>query len=238
LEKLEGVRTIQIQRREPTFHAALVGYTNAGKSTLMNSLAKGGVEAADRLFATLDSTTRRLFLGGTRKAVLSDTVGFIRKLPVGLVSSFKSTLGVASQASALIHVLDASADDFEEQSAITAGILAELGTEHLPRITAFNKIDLLDPERLEALKVQYPEALFVSAEKHLGLDPLRDRLRAVHDERAFSLGLNFKENTVTPHLLENQNTPTEEEERATREPLDSLETQSSSAFNSSPDSSH
>ncbi len=189
LEKLESVRSTQIQRREPTFHASLVGYTNAGKSTLMNALAKGGVEAADRLFATLDSTTRRLFLGGSRKAVLSDTVGFIRKLPVALVSSFKSTLGVASQASALIHVLDAAAEDFEEQSAITAGILAELGTEHLPRHTVFNKIDLLDPERLEALRTHYPDALFVSAEAKIGLEPLRERLRAVYDERSFSLGL-------------------------------------------------
>jgi GTP-binding protein HflX len=181
LEKLESVRTAQRERRRPTFHAALVGYTNAGKSTLMNALTQAGVEAADRLFATLDPTTRQLWLGGARKAVMSDTVGFIRKLPHGLVSSFKSTLSAAAQATFILHVVDASSSDFEEQMEITARILEELGITETPRLIVFNKCDLLEPERIETLKIQHPEAVFVSAEKKQGLEELRDRLRAACD---------------------------------------------------------
>lgn len=185
LDKLESVRTAQRERRRPTFHAALVGYTNAGKSTLMNALTQAGVEAADRLFATLDPTTRQLWLGGgatkDRKAVISDTVGFIRKLPHGLVSSFKSTLSAAAQATFILHVVDASSSDFEEQMEITARILEELGIIETPRLIVFNKCDLLDPERIEALKVQHPEAVFVSAAKKQGLEALRERLRAACD---------------------------------------------------------
>jgi GTPase len=185
LEKVEGIRTAQRDRRRPTFHAALVGYTNAGKSTLMNALTQAGVEAVDKLFATLDPTTRQLWLGSTHKAVLSDTVGFIRKLPVGLVTSFKSTLSVAAQATHILNVVDASSEDFEEQMEITARILTELGITETPRLTVFNKIDLLDPERLEALKAQHPDAVFVSAEGKVGMDVLRERLREACDHAAW-----------------------------------------------------
>jgi GTP-binding protein HflX len=187
LVKLESVRTAQRDRRRPTFHASLVGYTNAGKSTLMNALTRAGVEAADRLFATLDPTTRQLWLGGARKAVVSDTVGFIRKLPHGLVSSFKSTLSAAAQATFILHVVDASSSDFEEQMEITAKILEELGITETPRLAVFNKCDLLDPERIEALKIQHPEAVFVSAEKKIGLEEVRERLRAACDQEAWSM---------------------------------------------------
>ncbi|HEX2612288.1 MAG TPA: GTPase HflX [Fibrobacteria bacterium] len=193
LDKLESLRTAQRERRRPTFHAALVGYTNAGKSTLMNALTHAGVEAADRLFATLDPTTRQLWLGGgvtkDRKAVISDTVGFIRKLPHGLVSSFKSTLSAAAQATFILHVVDASSSDFEEQMEITARILEELGITETPRLVVFNKCDLLEPERIEALRVQNPEAVFVSAEKKMGMDDLRERLRAACDMAAWEEGL-------------------------------------------------
>ncbi|MDB5105203.1 MAG: GTPase HflX, partial [Fibrobacteres bacterium] len=147
LEKMEDIRVAQHNRRIPTFHVALVGYTNAGKSTLMNSLTRAGVEAADKLFATLDPTTRKVWLGPKKSAVVSDTVGFIRKLPVGLVSSFKSTLSVVAQATLILNVVDASADDFEEQMEITARILAELCPADVPRVTVFNKNHLLQPER-------------------------------------------------------------------------------------------
>jgi GTP-binding protein HflX len=184
LEKVEGIRTAQRDRRRPTFHAALVGYTNAGKSTLMNALTQAGVEAVDKLFATLDATTRQLWLGPNHKAVLSDTVGFIRKLPVGLVTSFKSTLSVAAQATHILNVVDASSDDFEEQMEITARILTELGITETPRLTVFNKIDLLDPERLEALRIQHPDAVFVSADGKVGMEVLRDKLREACDAAA------------------------------------------------------
>ncbi len=181
LEKMEGIREAQHQRRIPTFHVAVVGYTNAGKSTLMNALTRAGVESADKLFATLDPTTRKIHLGPGKTAVLSDTVGFIRKLPVGLVSSFKSTLSVVRQASLILHLVDAGAEDREEQMEITARILTDLGTEEITRVTVFNKIDLLEPERLEFLRAHHPHALFVSAEKKTGLAELKKRLLEIYE---------------------------------------------------------
>jgi GTP-binding protein HflX len=186
LEKMEDIREAQHDRRLPTFHAALVGYTNAGKSTLMNALTKAGVEAADKLFATLDPTTRKVWLGPKKPAVVSDTVGFIRKLPVGLVSSFKSTLSVVAQATLILHVVDASAADFEEQMEITARILEELCPETVPRVTVFNKIDLLDPERLEFLRGHNPGAVFVSAAAKLGLDELKERMLEHYEAGRFA----------------------------------------------------
>lgn len=186
LEKMEEIRISQHNRRVPTFHAALVGYTNAGKSTLMNALTRAGVEAVDRLFATLDPTTRKIWLGPQKSAVLSDTVGFIRKLPVGLVSSFKSTLSVVSQATIILHMVDAGAEDFEEQMEITARILNELGTSDIPRVTVFNKIDTLVPERLDFLRAHHPQAIFISAERKLGLDELKARIGELYDKGKFA----------------------------------------------------
>jgi GTP-binding protein HflX len=186
LEKMEEIRVAQHNRRIPTFHAALVGYTNAGKSTLMNALTRAGVEAADKLFATLDPTTRKVYLGPKKTAVVSDTVGFIRKLPVGLVSSFKSTLSVVAQANLILHVVDAGADEFEEQMEITARILEELCPADVPRVTVFDKIDLLEAERLEFLRAHHPQAVFVSAERKLGLDALKERIREFYDQGQFA----------------------------------------------------
>jgi len=186
LDKMEDIRVAQHNRRIPTFHAALVGYTNAGKSTLMNALTRAGVEAVDKLFATLDPTTRKLYLGPQKTAVLSDTVGFIRKLPVGLVSSFKSTLSVVAQATLILHLVDAGAEDFEDQMEITAGILSELCDAEVPRMTVFNKIDLLPPERLDFLKAHHPQALFISAEAKLGLAELKERIREHYDQGRFA----------------------------------------------------
>jgi GTP-binding protein HflX len=185
LERVEETRSSQRERRKGSFHVALVGYTNAGKSTLMNALTQAGVEAVDKLFATLDPTTRKLWLGPRREAVLSDTVGFIRKLPVGLVTSFKSTLGVAAQATFIIHLVDASSEEFEDQMETTARILTELGITDTPRLLVFNKIDLLEAERVEALREAFPDAVFVSAESKLGLDALRDRLAEACDHAAY-----------------------------------------------------
>jgi GTPase len=189
LEKVQVIREAQHQHRIPTFHAAVVGYTNAGKSTLMNALTHAGVEAADKLFATLDPTTRKLWIGPGRSAVLSDTVGFIRKLPHGLFTSFKSTLSVALQASVIIHLVDASSDEFEEQMEITANVLTELGIVETPRLTVFNKIDLLDPERVDTLRGRYPSAIWVSSLERQGLDSLRTRLTEHYDRVRFEQGL-------------------------------------------------
>jgi len=186
LEKMEDIRVAQHNRRIPTFHAALVGYTNAGKSTLMNALTRAGVEAADKLFATLDPTTRKVWLGPKKTAVVSDTVGFIRKLPVGLVSSFKSTLSVVAQATLILNVVDASAEDFEEQMEITARILEELCPGDVQRIPVFNKIDLLAPERLDFLQAHHPQAVFISAEAKIGMDALKERIREFYDQGKFA----------------------------------------------------
>lgn len=186
LEKMQDIREAQHNRRIPTFHAALVGYTNAGKSTLMNALTRAGVEAADKLFATLDPTTRKVWLGPQKTAVVSDTVGFIRKLPVGLVSSFKSTLSVVAQATLILNVVDASAEDFEEQMEITARILTELCPAEVPRVTVFNKIDLIGAERLEFLKIHHPQTIFISAEAKIGMDTLKDRIRDFYEQAKFT----------------------------------------------------
>jgi len=189
LEKMQGIREAQHHHRIPTFHVAVVGYTNAGKSTLMNALTRAGVESADKLFATLDPTTRKIWLGPQKIAVLSDTVGFIRKLPVGLVSSFKSTLSVVAQATLILHLVDASADDFEDHMEITARILTELCPEETTRVTVFNKIDLLPPERLEFLRIHHPQAVFISAEAKVGLDVLRIRIAEYYDQSQFATSL-------------------------------------------------
>jgi len=189
LEKVQSIRQAQHQHRIPTFHAALVGYTNAGKSTLMNALTQAGVEAVDKLFATLDPTTRKVWVGTGRTAVLSDTVGFIRKLPHGLFTSFKSTLSVASQASLILHVVDASSEEFEDQMETTARVLNDLEITEAPRITVFNKIDCLEDERVDFLKSRYPSGVFVSAEKRQGLETLRFRMAEQYDRMRFEQGL-------------------------------------------------
>lgn len=186
LEKMQDIREAQHNRRIPTFHAALVGYTNAGKSTLMNALTRAGVEAADKLFATLDPTTRKVWLGPQKTAVVSDTVGFIRKLPVGLVSSFKSTLSVVAQATLILNVVDASAEDFEDQMEITARILTELCPAEVPRVTVFNKIDLIGEERLEFLKTHHPQTIFISAEAKIGMETLKARILDFYEQAKFS----------------------------------------------------
>jgi GTPase len=207
LKKMQSIREAQHSRRIPTFHIATVGYTNAGKSTLMNALTRAGVEMADKLFATLDPTTRKIWLGTQKIAVLSDTVGFIRKLPVGLVSSFKSTLSVVAQATLILHLVDASAEDFEDQMEITAKILTELCPEETNRFTVFNKIDLLTSERLEFLQLHNPQAIFISAEGKLGLDALRDRICEFYDQIQFASRLD----SAAPAQPQNDWSETEEE---------------------------
>ncbi|MBC8524069.1 MAG: GTPase HflX, partial [Chlorobium phaeobacteroides] len=155
----------QTKDRGRITRVALVGYTNAGKSTLMNRLcpeAEAYVE--DRLFATLDTQTRRLELKINKVVLLSDTVGFIRKLPHRLVESFRSTLDEVLQADFLLHVIDTSHEGFEEQMRVVLETLQEIGVQHGNIINVFNKIDAVeDKETLRSLRRKYPEALFVSA---------------------------------------------------------------------------
>ena len=188
LVKVKRQRSTQRRQRErrDTFNISLVGYTNAGKSTLFNALVKARAYAADQLFATLDTTTRQLYLADAGRSVsLSDTVGFIRDLPHGLVDAFQATLQEAIDADLLLHVVDASNADFPEQMAQVERVLQEIGAADIPQILVFNKLDALaDERRPPELQDQYEVAghllprLFVSARSGEGLDHLRHALAA------------------------------------------------------------
>jgi len=158
------------QERQGLACVALVGYTNAGKSTLMRALTGSEVLVADKLFATLDTTVRALYPESTPRVLISDTVGFIKNLPHDLVASFKSTLEEAAEASLLIHVVDASDPGFEGQLAVTDKVLDEIGAQAVPRILVFNKIDnfgdaAAQAEREAVLRVQYPDCIILSARR-------------------------------------------------------------------------
>lgn len=181
LEKLDRQRTTQRKGREKNTRISLVGYTNAGKSTLMNALTETNVLAEDRLFATLDSTVRRLELDN-HDVLLSDTVGFIRKLPHNLIESFKSTLDEVREADVLLQVVDASGKLIDDYIKVVDDTLEELGIIHTNRLLVFNKIDMLEPGKLIGLKKEYPGAVFVSAYRGIGLGKLEDRLEKLIEE--------------------------------------------------------
>ena len=186
LQKLKKQRQTQRKQRHRrnAFTVSLVGYTNAGKSTLFNALVKARAYVADQLFATLDTTTRQLYLGDSARSVsLSDTVGFIRDLPHGLIDAFEATLQEAADADLLLHVVDASNIDFPEQMAEVQRVLCEIGASDVPQILIFNKLDAVPSERRPVtLKDQYDEGgiimdrLFVSAQTGEGLAQLRQLL--------------------------------------------------------------
>jgi GTP-binding protein HflX len=191
ITKLEGelkdiARHRRTQRksrgRSRLSNVAIVGYTNAGKSTLLNHLTDAGVLVEDRLFATLDATTRRLDLPGGEPVLLSDTVGFIRKLPHGLVEAFKSTMAVAADADLLVHLVDASAPDTEVQMRAVQDVLVEIGAEAVPQLLAFNKSDRA-PSAAARLVDRHPGAVALSARTGEGTEGLLraigDRLRAL-----------------------------------------------------------
>jgi GTPase len=173
LSEIESERQVQRKGRSDLFNICLVGYTNAGKSTVFNKLTGERVLAEDYLFATLDSTTRRVKLSRRNEVLLSDTVGFISRLPVSLVASFKSTLLEASEADLLLHVIDLSDENFEERIATVNTILQEIGAGDIPILPIFNKIDLKnDPDLYRAILGRYPGAHFISAVTKEGLPRL------------------------------------------------------------------
>ena len=176
LKQLDTERRTQKKRRENCFQVSLVGYTNAGKSTLMNRLTDAGVTVEDRLFATLDSTTRVMAEDFRPRILLSDTVGFIKRLPHELVASFKSTLEVARDADLLLHVVDLSHDAHEEHIETTERVLEEIGAQAVPRLLVFNKVDQVsDKVALALARRAHPDALFLSAVRD-GLEPLRHQI--------------------------------------------------------------
>lgn len=184
LDELGRTRQLQRKSRQRSGLAAvsIVGYTNAGKSTLLNRLTQAGALVEDRLFATLDPTTRRLSLPGGEPVLLSDTVGFVRRLPHGLVEAFKSTLEVATGADYLVHLVDASAVDIQGQIDAVRVVLTEIEAERVPELMVFNKGDLV-PDRTDMLLRDYPGSIAISAMTGEGiadfLTVLADRLRAV-----------------------------------------------------------
>ena len=163
---------------------ALVGYTNAGKSTLINALTPARVLAEDKLFATLDPTTRKMTLPSGREALITDTVGFIQKLPTDLVAAFRATLEEILEADLILHVVDASHPNALEQALTVEEVLDDLGAAHIPVIVAFNKIDLLPQGQLPPeLMEDYPDAVPISALKQKGLDHLLSRIEEVLIQR-------------------------------------------------------
>ena len=183
LERIERQRATQRKGRAEHTRVSLVGYTNAGKSTLMNTLAGADVLAEDRLFATLDATTRLVGLDANKEVLLSDTVGFIRKLPHKLIESFKSTLDELRESDLLLHVIDATHPRFEDHIEVVNQTLKELGALDKPTLQVFNKVDDLEEHGLlAALQNEYPNAAFVSALRGIGLEELKQRLVAKIEE--------------------------------------------------------
>ena len=174
LEQVSRMRQTQRSARYASgvFKVAEAGYTNAGKSSLLNRLSGSDVLSYDKLFATLDSTTRKLVLPEGREVTLTDTVGFIQKLPTTLVEAFKSTLDEIRSADLILHVVDASSDERDAQMRAVEGTLEQIGAQGISRILVFNKIDLVEPSVRAALSARFPSAVLVSAETGEGADSL------------------------------------------------------------------
>jgi GTP-binding protein HflX len=182
----------EARRRREAAVVALVGYTNAGKSTLFNTLTRGGAVVSDQLFMTLDPLVRRVRLGGGRQILVVDTVGFIQKLPHALVAAFRATLEEVVQADLLLHVLDASAADVEEREAAVGRVLEEIGASERPRILVLNKVDRLGPTRAAALVRDRAASVPVSARHGHGIDALLDAVAARLDLELRRVRLRFQ----------------------------------------------
>ena len=200
-------RDIQRKTRQDNniFSISLVGYTNGGKSTLLNILTSSEVLVKDMLFSTLDSTTRRLKIPEMDEILISDTVGFIEKLPHQLVAAFKSTLEEVRRADLLLMVIDASSINFEQHIRSVMNVLKELEVHHKTIILVFNKIDMLDGKSLDILRLKYRNALFISALKKKGLDGLYEKIKKVVDKNRLSLILKipYRETKIISFIFNN-----------------------------------
>ena len=194
LERIDKEREIQRKGRKEHIRVAMVGYTNAGKSTLLKSLSGADVLIEDQLFATLDTTVRMVPLSASQKILLSDTVGFIRKLPSHLIASFRSTLAEATEADILLHVVDISHPKFHEQIAVVNDTLEELNTTGKPMIYVFNKIDKLkDRSIIQELTSEYPMSVFISAERGINISGLENKLLEMIDVGTREYNLTIKQ---------------------------------------------
>ena len=180
LGKIELQRETQGKRRKDFIRISLVGYTNAGKSTLFNLITKSGVLAENKLFATLDSTTRSLDIGINQKLLLSDTVGFIRKLPPNLIASFKSTLKEVRDADIILHVIDISHPYFEDHINIVDQTLRDLGADKKSELKVFNKIDLVnDKNRISYVRNKFRDTVIISAERGINISMFNEKLISI-----------------------------------------------------------
>ena len=176
IKEVRKHRAVQRKKRQDTFSAALVGYTNSGKSTLLNSLTGAKVETENRLFSTLDPTVRKIALPENISMVLIDTVGFIRQLPHHLIAAFKATLEEVTLADILLHVIDASSRQRGKQKDVVTEVIRELGSADKPVLSVFNKIDLIDEKEKNSLSREFPDCLQISALYKIGFDDLLNKL--------------------------------------------------------------
>jgi len=203
LKKIEIERTTQSQKRKREFRVALVGYTNAGKSTLFNSLTGTNVYVQDQLFATLDTTVRKLKINKTHQVLISDTVGFIRKLPHNLVASFRSTLKELLEADLILIVLDAGSIIIDDHLDTIKRVLTELGADDIPKSLVLNKIDRVQEElELKRLRNKFSDAIFISALHHLRLDDVRDHIidKIESDFEIFDLNIPYHKGKTISQL--------------------------------------
>lgn len=203
LKSIHKERQTQRKARKDAFQVALVGYTNVGKSTLMNCLTGAGTLVANQLFATLDATVRKVKKNFPYPVVLADTVGLIDKLPHDLVASFKSTLDEIRDARLLLHVVDASHPQFKLQMGTTEQLLRELEVDDTDSILVFNKIDALEtPEQLEMLRNHYPDAVFVSSKQQEGMEDLNQAIVKAYENNlvGMRLNLNYRNNALLQNI--------------------------------------
>ena len=192
LKRIEKERDIQSYRRRSEFRVSLVGYTNAGKSTLFKALTGSDVYIQDQLFATLDTTVRKLKLDESHPILLSDTVGFIRKLPHNLVASFKSTLKEVLEADLILVMLDISSSQIEDHIQTIDEVLKEMGAHEIPQILVLNKVDLIcDGNMVESRQREFPDSVTISAQRHLRLSELRSRILGKMEENFQTIDLEF-----------------------------------------------
>jgi GTP-binding protein HflX len=184
LVKIETERNVQRKRRKSEFKVAMVGYTNAGKSTLLKALSGSDVYIADQLFATLDTTIRSVNIDSTHSFLLGDTIGFIRKLPHHLVASFHSTLKESTTADLILIVLDGSSPSIMEHYNIIINVLDQINADKIPHLVIFNKLDLIiENHQIDYLKGKFPDGLFISAAQFLALDSLLKKIKSEMEKR-------------------------------------------------------